>query len=772
MKFATKLLVLNGIFLAVGAAMVFSFGHAAIGSLEAQIIGRLEERAFHAVGNLDRYFYERYLETRELAADPTLGSGTAVPQRLAEVLREFLRWHPEYRSASLFSLDRTRLADSAGRRVGERDAPGGFWVDIAAGGEFASGAQPDDPGGEPVIHLAAVVKDGRGAPRGLVVTRMALGAFDPLLRGIPGTDGSFSVDLVDRSGTVLYSSYNPRGVLRESSPVWAQVQERLSQGRSYGHLRHTNPRENIGEEFLFFVREPGFRDYPGSGWTLNVFTPARAALAPALALRNEMVAGILVVGGVLLFVMRFSVRAFTRPIAELSSAATQVGEGDLELRVAARSSDELGLLGRAFNRMVAELSASHRALAAHASELESRVQERTAELLQSNALLHAELSERVKAQAALESRGRLLRLNADVGEALMIERGLSPVLQRCAEHIVTNLDAAFARIWTLGAEEGFLELRASAGAYTRLDGQHSRKIIGELKIGIIAREQRPLLTNAVIGDPAITDQEWARREGMVAFAGNPLIVDGKTVGVMALFSRRPLDQFVSSALAIVADKIAAFVGRKRAEEALRLSENRYRELFDASTDGVYAVNAEGVFTSMNQAGAAIFGFQSPDEIIGRHALEFWRDPRDREAFRAVLKQQKSVSSYRMHALKRSGEHLELESSSRILEDEHGVFQGIEGMLRDVTGRVRAEEERELLIAQLQEAAASIKTLSGLLPICAGCKKIRDERGSWSQIEVYVGSHTSATFSHGLCPDCMKVYFPGTTTAGTGSGGGA
>lgn len=604
MKFATKLVLLGGSFLAAGAALAFFFGRVAVGTLETQLVDRMQERAFHAVGNLDRYYYERYRETRELAADPVLGSRTADPLSIAGVLQEFLRWHPEYESASMLSLDGVRIADSAGSGVGERDATAGFRADFASGGEFASDTRPASAGEAPLIHFAVAVKDGQGAPRGVVVTRMSLGVFDRVLGGLAGTEAPVSVDLVDRQGRILYSSYNPGGVLREHSPDWDQVQERLREGRDHGHLRYTNPRETIGEEILFFARERGFRDYPGSGWTLNVFTPARTALAPAVELRNRMVAGVLIAGGALLLAMQLLVRAFTRPIADLSAAAAQAGEGSLDARVAVRSRDELGRFGEAFNRMVAELAASHRKLAAHASELEGRVQERTAELLQANELLHAELYERVKA-----------------------------------------------------------------------------------------------------------------------------------------------------------------------EESLRLSQKRYRDLFDASADGVYAVNADGVFTSMNQAGAAIFGYRSPEDIIGRPALEYWRDPRDREVFRAVLKSKKTVSAYRMKARKCNGEQLELETSSRILEDENGGFLGIEGVLRDVTERVRAEAERELLIAQLQEAAASIKTLTGLLPICAGCKKIRDDRGSWSQIEVYVSSHTMAQFSHGLCPDCMKVYFPGTKLPGAGSDGG-
>lgn len=74
-------------------------------------------------------------------------------------------------------------------------------------------------------------------------------------------------------------------------------------------------------------------------------------------------------------------------------------------------------------------------------------------------------------------------------------------------------------------------------------------------------------------------------------------------------------------------------------------------------------------------------------------------------------------------------------------------------------RARLESEREALIKELQEALATIKTLSGLLPICASCKKIRDDKGYWNQIESYIRDHSDAEFSHGICPECAKKLYP-------------
>jgi PAS domain-containing protein len=78
---------------------------------------------------------------------------------------------------------------------------------------------------------------------------------------------------------------------------------------------------------------------------------------------------------------------------------------------------------------------------------------------------------------------------------------------------------------------------------------------------------------------------------------------------------------------------------------------------------------------------------------------------------------------------------------------------------DITDRKKTEEEREQLITQLEEALAKIKTLSGFLPICSSCKRIRDDKGYWNQIESYIRDHSEAEFSHGICPECAKKLYP-------------
>src|SRR5262245_213237 len=179
-----------------------------------------------------------------------------------------------------------------------------------------------------------------------------------------------------------------------------------------------------------------------------------------------------------------------------------------------------------------------------------------------------DITDRKRAEEAVAERARLASLVADVGIALTGADTLPGILQPCAQALVRHLGAAFARVWTLNEAENVLELRASAGLYTHTDGPHSRLPVGRLKIGLIAQERRPYLTNDVPNDPRISDPAWARREGMAAFAGHPLVVQDRLVGVMALFARQSLSDATLKALATVADEIALGIDRVRHKEAL------------------------------------------------------------------------------------------------------------------------------------------------------------------------------------------------------------
>lgn len=165
-------------------------------------------------------------------------------------------------------------------------------------------------------------------------------------------------------------------------------------------------------------------------------------------------------------------------------------------------------------------------------------------------------------------RAQYAALRADVGVALAEKSILHSMLYRCCQALVRHLPIALARIWTLDHDKQELELQVSACHPAHLsDGQHNIPV-GDLKLGHILRERLPYLTNDASNDPQISQREWIRRKGIVAFAGYPLILDEQVIGVLAVYAQQPLKEETFEALYIATEAIAQGIGRKWAEEEL------------------------------------------------------------------------------------------------------------------------------------------------------------------------------------------------------------
>lgn len=96
-------------------------------------------------------------------------------------------------------------------------------------------------------------------------------------------------------------------------------------------------------------------------------------------------------------------------------------------------------------------------------------------------------------------------------------------------------------------------------------------------------------------------------------------------------------------------------------------------------------------------------------------------------------------------------------TAKPLRDDDGNVVGVVEFFQDISERKEFEDEKQLLIKELQASLEQVKLLSGFLPICAYCKKVRDDKGYWSQIESYIRDHSEAQFSHGICPDCVEKF---------------
>ncbi len=315
------------------------------------------------------------------------------------------------------------------------------------------------------------------------------------------------------------------------------------------------------------------------------------------------------------------------------------------------------------------------------------------------------------AQEALAEQARLADLRAEIGLALTSEATLTETLQRCTLALVKHLDAAFARVWTLNTADQMLELQASAGLYTNLDGEHSRIPVGQGKVGEIARTHQPHVTNSAIGDPMVTDQDWARREGMIAFAGHPLFLRDQVVGVVAIFSRHSLTTSTFAALESIADNIALGIQRWESMAALQTSEETLRVISESALDAVVMIDPEGCVAHWNLAAERIFGY-TRDEILGGKIHEILTPPEIRpqadHAFTAFQQTGQGAAVGKLlelEALHKDGHRFPIEISLAAVSLK-GRWNAV-AVIRDITERKRAEESLRLNMAAMQSASSGV-----------------------------------------------------------------
>ncbi|MFN2455652.1 MAG: PAS domain-containing protein [Pyrinomonadaceae bacterium] len=201
------------------------------------------------------------------------------------------------------------------------------------------------------------------------------------------------------------------------------------------------------------------------------------------------------------------------------------------------------------------------------------------------------------------------------------------------------------------------------------------------------------------------------------------------------------------------------INLSRIEENLRESDERYRILFESNPMPSFVFDVGTLqFLDVNSAAVEHYGY-SLEEFFSMTVKDI-RPPEDTADFLKRISQIKdgiAMVSLPTRHRKKDGTIIYVEITSRAFGY---VGKRVElVIIKDITERKRAEEEREQLISKLQEALAKVKTLSGFLPICASCKNIRNDQGYWEQIEVYIRDHSDAELSHSICPGCMKKLYP-------------
>lgn len=203
---------------------------------------------------------------------------------------------------------------------------------------------------------------------------------------------------------------------------------------------------------------------------------------------------------------------------------------------------------------------------------------------------------------------------------------------------------------------------------------------------------------------------------------------------------------------------------KQSEEKVRQERDRAQHYLDIAGVIILVIGTDGKVQLINKKGCEILGY-TEDEIIGKDWFENFIPEEERHKVKNIFSRMTSGEidpfEYAENMIiTRSGEKRIISWHNSVIKD--GNNQQIVAVLssgEDITERRRAELEKEKTLAELKEALEKVKVLSGLIPICAGCKKVRTDEGYWIQVEAYIRQHSEAEFTHSLCPECLNRLYP-------------
>jgi len=198
-----------------------------------------------------------------------------------------------------------------------------------------------------------------------------------------------------------------------------------------------------------------------------------------------------------------------------------------------------------------------------------------------------------------------------------------------------------------------------------------------------------------------------------------------------------------------------FSARKKLEDKLHISTSQWQATFDAANDAICLLGPDQRILQSNQAMTELVG-KPREEMKGRFCWELVHGTTEPIHEYPIVRMINSLNREEME-LHQGDKWFQVTVDPQI--NEAGTLQGTVHIIREITERKQIESEREKLVSELKEALAKVKTLSGFLPICSCCKKIRDDKGYWNKIETYIHDHSEAEFSHSICPECAKKLYP-------------
>ncbi len=362
MKFSAKLSILLlsitvGV-VAVVSLLAYTLSHKA---LEKQIHQEMQSHAVSTLDTIDRTLFERFADMKVLATDSIISSPESTPKQITARLIEYRNKYKTYASLSFFDLNRIRIADTSGMKIGKQHSLTSYWRHVLRGDTSKCEINNSESLQMPVIHFTSLVKDENGEAFGLVVARMPVSKLHDMI--VPALAGNahddqqklegLEIDLIDADGLLLYSNYNRKGILKDNLLEYKEFKAALATDEQTIYTGY----EPINNEVDLFVHayERGHLSFPGSGWILLVHLPVKVAFAPVIQLRNAMAAISIAIVAVAIAASLLFSRTISKPITKLRDATAEIGKGRLDTRIGSTSKDEIGQLSRAFDQMAENL---------------------------------------------------------------------------------------------------------------------------------------------------------------------------------------------------------------------------------------------------------------------------------------------------------------------------------------------------------------------------------------------------------------------------------
>jgi PAS domain S-box-containing protein len=369
-----------------------------------------------------------------------------------------------------------------------------------------------------------------------------------------------------------------------------------------------------------------------------------------------------------------------------------------------------------------------------------------------------DVTERKRSETLVKLRLRLLEFATT--------HSLSEVLQKTLDEVSELTESTIGFYHFISEDEKTISLQAwstrTVKEFCKAEGKEAHYPVDEAGIWAdCIRKRKPIIHNnydkSAPGCKGMPEgHAVVTRELVVPIMRSDRIVAILGVGnKSAIYTENDVDL-----VAYLADIAFELAVQKKIEEALKESERKYRELVETANSIILGMDPLGQITFINEFGQQFFEYKE-EELTGKHVVgtivpEVESTGRDLVALmKQLCGDPESLEKNLNENMTLDGRRYWIEWTNKALRTPDGTLKSILCIGSDVTARRTAEADRERLIVELQKALAEVNTLSGLIPICSACKKIRDDKGYWQQIELYIKERSDAEFTHGICPDCSK-----------------